>query len=60
MVRERAASRPLYDGRMGVDPRETDSGIEVKPVYGPDDATHRERPGEFPYTRGPYPDMYRG
>jgi len=41
--------------------RVTDSGIEVKPVYGPADATGpTEPPGEFPFTRGPYPDMYRG
>ena len=42
--------------------RETDSGIEVKPVYTADDvrADELELPGEFPYTRGPYPDMYRG
>ena len=41
--------------------RETESGIEVKPVYGPDDASGPpEAPGEFPFTRGPYPDMYRG
>ena len=43
------------------DKRETESGIEVKPVYGADDATTPlEGPGEYPYTRGPYPDMYRG
>src|ERR687896_1602833 len=44
------------------DRRETDSGIEIKPVYTPEDSpdTARERPGEFPFTRGPYPDMYRG
>jgi methylmalonyl-CoA mutase N-terminal domain/subunit len=43
------------------DHRETESGIEVKPVYGPEDAkTALEPPGEYPYTRGPYPDMYRG
>jgi methylmalonyl-CoA mutase N-terminal domain/subunit len=43
------------------DGRETDSGIEVKPVYTADDApAEREPPGEFPFTRGPYPDMYRG
>ncbi len=43
------------------DRRVTESGIEVKPVYGPDDATGpQEPPGEFPFTRGPYPDMYRG
>jgi methylmalonyl-CoA mutase N-terminal domain/subunit len=41
--------------------RVTESGIEVKPVYGPDDAAGPpDPPGAFPYTRGPYPDMYRG
>ncbi len=34
----------------------TYSGIEVEPVYGPPEA---ERPGEYPFTRGPYADMYR-
>src|SRR3954463_6088975 len=43
------------------DRRETDSGIEIKPVYTAEDATGElELPGEFPFTRGPYPDMYRG
>src|SRR6187399_2572963 len=43
-------------------PRTTDSDIEVKPVYTAADvsAHELELPGEFPYTRGPYPDMYRG
>jgi methylmalonyl-CoA mutase N-terminal domain/subunit len=41
--------------------RETDSGIEIKPVYTADDAPGElEGPGEFPFTRGPYADMYRG
>jgi methylmalonyl-CoA mutase, N-terminal domain len=42
--------------------RETDSGIELKPVYTDEDAAGSELdpPGEFPFTRGPYPDMYRG
>src|SRR5919201_574667 len=41
--------------------RETDSGIEIKPVYTADDAPEDlELPGEFPFTRGPYADMYRG
>src|SRR5213080_3521167 len=41
--------------------RETDSGIEIKPVYTAEDAPEElELPGEFPFTRGPYPDMYRG
>ena len=34
----------------------TYSGVPVAPVYGPADA---ERPGAYPYTRGPYPEMYR-
>jgi methylmalonyl-CoA mutase N-terminal domain/subunit len=43
------------------DGRETESGIEIKPVYTADDATAKlELPGEYPYTRGPYRDMYRG
>jgi methylmalonyl-CoA mutase N-terminal domain/subunit len=43
------------------DRRETDSGIEIKPVYTAADApAELELPGEHPYTRGPYPDMYRG
>src|SRR3954447_18719137 len=41
--------------------RETDSGIEIKPVYVADEArAEPEPPGEYPFTRGPYPDMYRG
>ena len=43
------------------DRRVTDSGIEVEPVYGPGDAAGAaEPPGVFPFTRGPYADMYRG
>jgi methylmalonyl-CoA mutase N-terminal domain/subunit len=43
------------------DRRETDSGIEIKPVYDADDAPEAlELPGEYPFTRGPYKDMYRG
>jgi methylmalonyl-CoA mutase N-terminal domain/subunit len=49
---------------MGDDaPRTTDSGIELRPLYGPADAIDPARvgePGAFPYTRGVYPDMYRG
>jgi methylmalonyl-CoA mutase N-terminal domain/subunit len=34
---------------------------DFKPVYSAEDAAAPvEPPGEFPYTRGPYPDMYRG
>ncbi len=46
---------------MGDGERRTESGIEVKPVYGAADAPRElEAPGEYPFTRGPYPDMYRG
>jgi len=41
--------------------RRTESGIVVKPVYTAADAPREpELPGEFPFTRGPYRDMYRG
>ena len=44
------------------DRRETDSGIEIKPVYTDEDVadSELELPGEFTFTRGPYRDMYRG
>ena len=43
------------------DRREADPGVDVKPVYGPGDApSELEPPGTFPFTRGPYPTMYRG
>jgi methylmalonyl-CoA mutase N-terminal domain/subunit len=44
----------------------TDSGIEVAPLYGPDDLAGWDPesrlgdPGKPPYTRGIYPSMYRG
>jgi methylmalonyl-CoA mutase N-terminal domain/subunit len=44
----------------------TESGIEVKPFYRPEDLEgfdYPEKlgdPGEYPYARGPYPSMYRG
>jgi methylmalonyl-CoA mutase N-terminal domain/subunit len=45
--------------------RRTDSGIELRPVYGADDlvgfdpAKRLGPPGEAPFTRGVYRDMYR-
>jgi methylmalonyl-CoA mutase, N-terminal domain len=44
------------------DRRETDSEIEIKPVYTEEDVQglELEGPGEYPFTRGPYKDMYRG
>ena len=43
----------------------TESGIEAEPLYGPDGSaqTNEERlgyPGEYPFTRGVQPTMYRG
>jgi methylmalonyl-CoA mutase, N-terminal domain len=46
--------------------RESESGLPIEPVYGPDDLEGwdpREKlgePGAFPYTRGVYPSMYTG
>jgi methylmalonyl-CoA mutase N-terminal domain/subunit len=42
-----------------------ESGIEVKSVYGPEDVKELNfeekigRPGEYPFTRGIHPEMYR-
>ena len=42
------------------------SGLEVKPVYTPEDLVNSDfvrdlgLPGEYPFTRGPYPNMYLG
>ncbi|MHA1728529.1 MAG: acyl-CoA mutase large subunit family protein [Promethearchaeota archaeon] len=44
---------------------ETDSGIKIKPIYTPADIKDHDYlkesgfPGNIPYTRGPYPTMYR-
>ena len=48
------------------DRRVTDSGIEIRPLYeatdveGLDPDRDLGRPGQPPFTRGPYPSMYRG
>ena len=45
---------------------QTESGVEVAPLYGPSDAdpdAYAERvgfPGEYPFTRGVHPTMHRG
>src|SRR4026208_259773 len=39
----------------------TDSGIEIKPLYTAENASSpSDQPGEFPFTRGTQPDIYRG
>lgn len=46
--------------------RRTISGTPIDPVYGPDSAIRRDYdrelgdPGQYPYTRGIHPTMYRG
>ncbi len=51
---------------MGSEEHTTVSGFPLDPVYGPehlegfDPATSLGAPGEYPYTRGIYPTMYRG
>jgi methylmalonyl-CoA mutase, N-terminal domain len=37
----------------------TDSGIEIKQLYDQSSGMN-EKPGDFPFTRGVQPDMYRG
>ena len=47
-------------------PAQTTSGIDLKVVYTPEDVGEQDYmetlgfPGEFPFTRGVYPSMYRG
>jgi methylmalonyl-CoA mutase N-terminal domain/subunit len=60
----------IYSPWVGAAPElkerfETASGIQLKPVYTPDDIASLSQsdlalPGVFPYTRGVYPSMYRG
>ena len=51
--------------RAGVKPVVLESGIEAKPVYGPEDVEASGgfdrvgKPGEYPFTRGIHPLMYR-
>ena len=56
--RERYEATPERDALFT-----TLSGEEVQPLYTEDDLPAAERigmPGEFPFTRGVYPSMYRG
>jgi methylmalonyl-CoA mutase N-terminal domain/subunit len=57
--REKFARTPQRDALFT-----TLSGEPVEPLYGPDDVGPFEErigfPGEFPFTRGVYPSMYRG
>jgi methylmalonyl-CoA mutase N-terminal domain/subunit len=52
--------------KQPIPPARTASGLEVDVLYGPSDLEDFDYlrdlgfPGEFPYTRGVYPTMYRG
>src|SRR5437773_9238092 len=39
---------------------QTDSGIELKGFCRPDGEARTDLPGDYPYTRGIQPTMYRG
>ncbi|MFJ5921962.1 methylmalonyl-CoA mutase [Kitasatospora sp. NPDC092948] len=51
---------------MAAEPRRTESGLPIEPVYGPetlagfDAASRLGTPGQYPFTRGVYPTMYTG
>jgi methylmalonyl-CoA mutase N-terminal domain/subunit len=47
-------------GGTATDKRTTTSGIEIAPIYRADDHEPAPDPGQYPYTRGVYRDMYRG
>jgi len=56
--------RPAVDKKPERKPAfETTSGIEIEPLYTPQDGDYPDGigfPGEYPFTRGVYPTMYRG
>ncbi len=57
--------KPQEKGQKEIKEVEVCSGIKIKPVYGPDDIEHLDyqkdlgEPGQYPFTRGIYPTMYR-
>jgi len=56
----KAAAKP---GALRQERFATASGIELDPLYGPRETDYEEKlgfPGEYPYTRGVQPTMYRG
>src|SRR5262245_11031276 len=67
-----AAQRAAFDANYPKDRERRDlypftiSGEPIKPLYGPGDLAHMDLardlavPGEYPFTRGIHPTMYRG
>ena len=62
---DRCGPRPRAAAPERRDPFETSSGIEIRDLYTPadiaglDEARDLGRPGEYPFTRGVQPTMYR-
>jgi len=60
----RPSQTDIHPGEIG--PHTTMSGRPLQTVYGPQDTaevdyeTYLGDPGQFPFTRGVHPDMYRG
>jgi methylmalonyl-CoA mutase N-terminal domain/subunit len=63
---EKARWETKHLGKGGIQPERTTSGLEVGVVYTPSDLENQDYlkdlglPGEYPFTRGVYPTMYRG
>jgi methylmalonyl-CoA mutase, N-terminal domain len=56
--RRRYAATPERDAQFT-----TLSGVPIRPLYTQEDLPDGERigfPGDYPFTRGVYPSMYRG
>jgi methylmalonyl-CoA mutase, N-terminal domain len=59
------SSQSTTDTGQDPTPLYTTSSVEIEPVYTPEHVADLDyerdlgRPGEYPYTRGPYPLMYR-
>ena len=58
--------RARDEAMEAIDKVHTVSGLEIKPLYAPDDVKDLSYekdtglPGSYPFTRGAYPTMYRG
>lgn len=56
----------VWQQSQGLSPKETSARLPVEPIYTPahvDEVDFDEDvgwPGQYPFTRGPYPTMYRG
>ncbi len=62
MKTKREWLRTRYSEKERLSRFSTVSDLEVDPIYMPEDLPPQEEigaPGEYPFTRGPYPSMYR-